>query len=49
MNEVFSGTITDNKEVQLKAEDSIRASSDSASNETDESDLQLKKHGEQRI
>jgi hypothetical protein len=49
MNDAFSGTITNDKDVQLKAEDSIRANCDSASNEIDESDLQREKHCEQRI
>jgi hypothetical protein len=46
MNEVSSGTITNNKDVQLKAKYSIRANSDSASNEIDESDLQKEKYCE---
>jgi hypothetical protein len=47
--QVFSGTTTDDKHVQEKAPGSIRAKSDSDSNEIDESDLQSEKQYEQRI
>jgi hypothetical protein len=49
MNDPLSGTTTDNKYVILKASASMRANSDSVSNEIDESDLQYEKHDEQRI
>jgi hypothetical protein len=48
-NEVFCGTRTDDKDVEQKASASIRANSDSVSNDIDESDLQDEKHDEQRI
>jgi hypothetical protein len=38
MNKVFSGTKNDNKDVELKAPASIRANSESLSNEIDESE-----------
>jgi hypothetical protein len=49
MNEVFSGITTDDKDVKLNAQCSIRVNSDPTSNEIDESELQDKKHDEQRI
>jgi hypothetical protein len=48
-NEAFSGTITDDKDVQEKASASICANSDSVSNEIDESEMQEEKQDEQRI
>jgi hypothetical protein len=49
INDAFSGTTTDDKGVRLKASTSIQVNSDPASNEIDESELQCKKHFEQRI
>jgi hypothetical protein len=49
MDEVFRGTTTDNIPVPKKALASMRMSSESSSNITDESDLQYEKHDEQRI
>jgi hypothetical protein len=49
MNEVFCGTRTDDKDVEQKASASIRANSDSISNDIDENGLQDEKHDEQRI
>jgi hypothetical protein len=47
MNEVSSETTTDNKDVEWKATTSIRANSDSVSNEIQEGELQLAKQSEQ--
>jgi hypothetical protein len=48
-DEVFSPTTTGDRHVKEKASASIRGNFDSVSNEIDESDLQNKKHSEQRI
>jgi hypothetical protein len=47
MNEVFSGTTTDDKDVEQKAWAPIRTNSEFVSNEIDESELQHEKHDEQ--
>jgi hypothetical protein len=49
MNETFSRTTTQYRLVLANAPFSMRASSESVSNEIDESDLQSEKHDEQRI
>jgi hypothetical protein len=49
INDIFSGTTTDDKNVAVKTSASMHANSDSVSNEIDESDLQDEKHPEQRI
>jgi hypothetical protein len=49
INDAFSGTITDDNDVIVKASASMRINSESVSNEIDESDVQLKKHLQQRI
>jgi hypothetical protein len=46
---VFAGTITDFKGAKVKALDLMRVNLESGSNEIDESDVQFKKHSEQRI
>jgi hypothetical protein len=46
MNDAFSGTSTDDKDVQQNAPTSIRTNSEFVSNETDKSDLQDEKHDE---
>jgi hypothetical protein len=46
---MFSGATTDDKNVQRKAFILMRAESVPVSNEIDESELQEKKHDEQRI
>jgi hypothetical protein len=48
-NDVFPGTTTDDKDVELKARASTHANSESLSNEIDERDLQYEQHSEQRI
>jgi hypothetical protein len=49
MNKASSGTTIDDKDVEEKAPSSIRANSESCSNEIDESELQDEKQEEQRI
>jgi hypothetical protein len=49
MNEILAGTTLKCRCVQAKAPASIRINSESDSNEIDESELQYKKHSEQRI
>jgi hypothetical protein len=49
MNEVLRGTTTEDIYVSAKARASMRANSESVSNEINESDLQSKNHSEQRI
>jgi hypothetical protein len=49
MNERFDGTTTQWRRVPVNAPSSMRASSESVSNEIDESDWQFEKHDEQRI
>jgi hypothetical protein len=49
MNEVLTGTTTKDRFVLQQAPASMRVNSESVSNEIDESDLQNKKHFEQRI
>jgi hypothetical protein len=48
MKDAFSGTTTDDNDVPLKAQAPIRTNSDSASNETDESERQNETHEKQR-
>jgi hypothetical protein len=48
-NEVFCGTRTDDKDVEQKRSTSIRANSDSVSNDMDESNSQYEKQYKQRI
>jgi hypothetical protein len=48
-NNVFSRTTTADKDVQQNAPASIRANSESVSNEIDESESQHENHDEQRI
>jgi hypothetical protein len=45
-NEVFCGTKTDDRDVEQKASTSIRANSDSLSNDIDESNWQYEKQYE---
>jgi hypothetical protein len=45
-NNVFSGRTTNDKDVRLKAPAPMRANSESASNEIDESESQYEKHDE---
>jgi hypothetical protein len=49
VNEAFSVTTTDGRDVPLKAPASGCAASGSVSNEIDEGELQKEKHSEQRI
>jgi hypothetical protein len=49
VNEAFSVTTTDGKDVPLKAPASVCTASDSVSNEIDEGELQKEKRSEQRI
>jgi hypothetical protein len=49
MNDVLPGTTTKCRRVPMKAPDSMRANSESRSNEIDESEKQYEKHDEQRI
>jgi hypothetical protein len=49
MNDACAGITTDDKDVLLKALVSMRVNSEFVSNEIDESELQNKKHDEQRI
>jgi hypothetical protein len=49
MNETLPGTTAKDRSVAPQARASMRANSESVSNEIDESDLQYEKHDEQRI
>jgi hypothetical protein len=49
MNETFSGTTTQSRQVWVKASVSMRVNSEFVPNEIDESDLQEEKHPDQRI
>jgi hypothetical protein len=49
MNETLPGTTTKDRSVALQARASMRANSESVSNEIDESELEYEKHSEQRI
>jgi hypothetical protein len=49
MNEIFPGTTTKDRSVGSQTRASMRAYSESDSNEIDESDLQCEKHSKQRI
>jgi hypothetical protein len=49
INRTFRGIVLDLREEPANASDSMRASSESVSNESDENELQDDKHAEQRI
>jgi hypothetical protein len=49
VNEVLPGTTTEDRFVPLQAPAPMRVNSESVSNAIDESNLQYKKHDEQRI
>jgi hypothetical protein len=49
MNETFTGATIKDRHVAAKMPASMSVNSEFVSNETDESDLQYEKHGEERI